>query len=70
MYGWVKRPAYAKVRAQDRNGDFFEVEGHDLTARALCHEIAHLEGQLFTEISDHIMSEEELEEYYAAEDEQ
>ena len=68
VYGWVKRPAYAKVRAQDRNGDFFEVEGHDLTARALCHEIAHLEGQLFTEISDHIMSEEELEEYYAEED--
>lgn len=68
VYGWVRRPAYAKVRAQDRNGDFFEVEGHDLTARALCHEIAHLEGQLFTEISDHIMSEEELEEYYAAED--
>lgn len=68
VYGWVKRPAYAKVRAQDRNGKFFEVEGYDLTARAFCHEIAHLEGQLFTEVSDHIMSEEELEAYYAAED--
>lgn len=68
VYGWVKRPAYARVRAQDRNGEFFEVEGYDLTARAFCHEIAHLEGQLFMEVSDHIMSEEELEEYYASED--
>ena len=70
VYGWVKRPAYAKVRAQDRNGEYFEVEGHGLTARAFCHEIAHLEGQLFLEVSDHIMSEEELEAYYASEDEE
>lgn len=68
VYGWVKRPAYAKVRAQDRNGEFFEVEGYGLTARAFCHEVAHLEGQLFLEVSDHIMSEEELEAYYASED--
>ncbi len=68
VYGWVKRPECAKVRAQDRNGEFFEIEGHGLTARALCHEIAHLEGHLFLEISDHIMTEEELEEYYASEE--
>jgi peptide deformylase len=69
VYGWVKRPEYAKVRAQDRNGNVFEVEGYGLTARAFCHEIAHLEGQLFLEVSDHIMTEEELEEYYASEEE-
>ncbi len=70
VYGWVKRPEYARVRAQDRNGEFFEVEGVGLTARAFCHEIAHLEGQLFLEISDHIMSDEELEEYYASGEEE
>lgn len=70
VYGWVKRPDYVRVRAQDRNGAFFEIEGHDLTARAFCHEIAHLEGQLFTEVSDHIMSEEELEAYYGAGEEE
>jgi peptide deformylase len=45
------------------------VEGYGLTARAFCHEIAHLEGQLFLEVSDHIMTEEELEAYYASEEE-
>ena len=67
VYGWVKRPSYVKVRAQDRNGEYFEIEGHDLTARAFCHEIAHLEGQLFLEVSDHIMTDEELDEFYGGE---
>ena len=65
VYGWVRRPEHVKVRAQDRNGDTFEVEGHGLTARAFCHEIEHLEGHLFLERSEHIMSDEELEEYYS-----
>lgn len=68
VYGWVRRPEYVKVRAQDRNGAFFEVEGYGLTARAFCHEIEHLEGHLFLERSEHIMSEEELEEYYSSGD--
>jgi peptide deformylase len=70
VYGWVKRPEYVRVKAQDRDGNFFEVEGYGLTARAFCHEIAHLEGQLFLEVSDHIMTDEELEAYYASDDEQ
>ncbi len=68
VYGMVKRPERVKVRAQDRYGEFFEVEGYGLTARAFCHEIAHLEGQLFLEVSEHIMTEDELEDYYASED--
>ena len=64
VYGWVKRPNYVKVRAQDRTGEWFEVEGEGLTARAFCHEIDHLDGQLFTELADHIMSDAELDEYY------
>ena len=67
VYGMVKRPEYVRVRAQDRNGEFFEVEGYGLTARAFCHALAHLEGQLFTEVSTHILTEEELEAYYAGE---
>lgn len=49
LYGWVKRPSWAKVRAQDRNGKIFEVEDVDMTARCFCHEIEHLDGHLFTE---------------------
>lgn len=70
VYGWVKRPDYVKVRAQDRDGNWFEAEGVGLTARAFCHEIDHLEGKLFTEIADHIMSDEELDEYYHSSDEE
>lgn len=50
MYGWVRRPSWAKVRAQDRDGKVFEVEGVGMTARCFCHEIDHLDGHLFTEL--------------------
>ena len=63
VYGLVKRPDYVKVRAQDRHGKTFEVEGTGLTARCFCHEIDHLDGHLFTELAEKILSEEELEEY-------
>ena len=63
-FGMVKRPMRVKVRAQDRNGDYFEVEGEGLTARAFCHECDHLEGRMFTQLCDHIMTEEELDDYY------
>ena len=48
-YGKVVRPAKVCVRAMDRNGDYYEVIGEDLLARALCHEIDHLDGTLYTE---------------------
>ncbi|MCD7769019.1 MAG: peptide deformylase [Oscillospiraceae bacterium] len=68
VYGWVQRPDHVRVRTQDRYGEFFEVEGYGLTARAFCHEVDHLDGHMFLEISDHIMSDDELEAYYASED--
>ncbi len=43
----VSRAEWVKVRAQDVNGEWFEVEGEELLARALQHEIDHLEGVLF-----------------------
>ena len=61
-WGVVKRPMKAKVRAQDRNGNFFEVEDVELTARCFCHECEHLDGHLFTEHTDRLYTVEELEE--------
>lgn len=69
VYGCVTRPEYVVVRAQDRDGNSFEVEGWGLTARAFCHEIDHLDGHLFLEKSDHIMSDEELRSYYGESEE-
>ena len=62
-YGVVTRPYVVRVRAQDRNGAFFEVEDEALTARCFCYEIEHLDGHLFIEHTDHLLSEEELEAY-------
>jgi len=59
-YGLVKRPYYAKVRAQDRNGDWFEAEGEELIARCFCHELDHLDGIVYTEKMDRYLTEEEL----------
>ena len=60
-YGLVKRPNVAKVRAQDRNGEWFEAEGEELTARCFCHELDHLDGILYTEVMERFLTEEELE---------
>ena len=59
--GIVTRPMRVKVRAQDRNGAWFELEAEELFARAVCHELAHLDGQLYTDIMDRELTREELE---------
>ena len=59
-YGLVKRPMNVRVRAQDRFGEWFEVEGTGLTARCFCHEIDHLEGIVFTSKAERMLTEEEL----------
>ena len=68
-WGIVSRPNYVRVRAQDRDGDWFEVEGEGLTARAFCHEIEHLDGHLYVEHIDHFLTEEELQEYFGEDEE-
>ena len=60
-YGLVKRPYIAKVKAQDRFGDWFEVEGEELIARCFCHELDHLDGIVYTEVMDRYLTAEELE---------
>ncbi len=47
VFGWVERSAWVKVRALDRNGDPIEIEGNELLAVCLQHEIDHLDGKLF-----------------------
>ena len=59
-YGIVPRPTYAKVKAQDRFGEWFEVEGEGLTARCFCHELDHLEGILFTSKATRMLDPEEI----------
>ncbi len=55
-WGTTVRPQHVTVRAIDRYGKPFEVTGSDLLARALCHEIDHLDGKLFI---DHVIAEED-----------
>ena len=59
-WGNVKRPMVVRVRAQDRNGNWFEVEDEELTARCFCHELDHLDGHLFVEHTDRLFTSEEL----------
>ena len=59
-YGLVKRPYYATVRAQDRNGQWYECQGEELIARCFCHELDHLDGIIYTEVMERFMTEEEL----------
>ncbi len=63
-WGMVTRPSYVKIRAQDRFGNWLEMEREGLTARCFCHEIEHLDGHLYVEHIDHFLSDEELEAYY------
>ena len=59
-WGMVKRPNVVKVRAQDRDGEWFEVEGEELIARCFCHEIDHLDGRLYTELVYRFLTQEEV----------
>lgn len=47
--GQVTRPNYVKVKALDINMEEYIIEGEELMARALCHEIEHLDGHMYTE---------------------
>ena len=60
-YGLVKRPYYAKVRAQDRYGEWYEAEAEELIARCFCHELDHLDGIVYTQVMERFLTEEELE---------
>lgn len=59
-YGVVRRPDHVVVKAQDRNGDWFEYVGDGLTARCICHELEHLDGHLFLERCERMLTDEEI----------
>ncbi|MBQ9942312.1 MAG: peptide deformylase [Christensenellaceae bacterium] len=58
--GLVTRPEKVTVEAQDRDGVWMEYQAEGLLARAMCHEIAHLDGQLFVDIMDRELTDEEI----------
>ena len=61
-WGIAKRPDYVRVKAQDRNGAEFETEGRELLARAFCHEIDHLNGVVFKDVAERLLTPAEIEE--------
>lgn len=58
-YGIVERPMDVTVRAQDRNGNWFTLSGTGLTARCFCHELDHLDGHMFLEKCQRMLTDEE-----------
>ena len=59
--GIVKRPETLTVRAQDRFGKHFERVCKGIMARAVCHELDHLEGILYTSVAERMLTKEEME---------
>ncbi|MBQ4140996.1 MAG: peptide deformylase [Clostridia bacterium] len=59
--GHVKRPNYVKVKALNRNGEEYVLEGTELLARAICHETDHLDGHLYIDFADYMYEPEEEE---------
>ena len=60
VYGYVTRPTWAKIRAQDRFGNWFEREGEGVVAQCFCHETEHLDGHLFIEKVEEYVDVEQM----------
>ncbi len=65
--GYVCRPTKVTVKAQDRNGEWFELECEGMAARAACHELDHLDGILYIDKAEEVLDDSEL---YDEEDEE
>lgn len=59
--GIVERPMRVVIEATDRNGVRRKITGEGLLARAFCHEIDHLEGRLYTDVAERMLTDEEIE---------
>lgn len=66
----MTRPYAVKVRAQDRKGKEFELEAEGFFARAVCHELDHLDGQLYIDVMDRELSQDEIEGHIPEDDDQ
>ena len=60
-WGITKRPQCVTVRALDREGNEFEVTGYDLLAKAMCHELDHLDGIIYTDKVERMLRPDEVE---------
>lgn len=60
-WGITKRPQCVTVRAMDREGNEFELTGYDLLAKAICHEVDHLDGIIYTDKVERMLSPDEVE---------
>lgn len=58
-YGLVNRPQHVTVRAVNRHGEEIEITAHDFLARAFCHEIDHLDGNLYIDKVTRMLQEDE-----------
>lgn len=58
--GYLERPRKVIVKAQDRTGKSFTISLEEMAARAACHEIDHLDGTLFVDLTKELYTEEEL----------
>ncbi|MDD7327322.1 MAG: peptide deformylase [Lachnospiraceae bacterium] len=64
MYGIVTRPMHVKAKALDKDMKPYEIEAEGLFARAICHELDHLDGKMYTELVEdglHTYGEEDEE---------
>ena len=60
-WGTVTRPMNVTVRAQDRKGNEFQLEAEGFFARAVCHELDHLDGRVYIDVMDRELTPEEIE---------
>lgn len=60
-WGMTKRPQCVTVRAMDREGNEFELTGYDLLAKAICHEVDHLDGIIYTDKVTRMLRPDEVE---------
>ncbi len=68
--GIVTRPNWVKVQAQDRKGNAFEFEAEGFLARAVCHELDHLDGRVYIDVMDRELTPEEIEGHVPEDDEE
>lgn len=60
-WGIVKRPMHVTVRAMNRHGQIVDYTGSELLARCFCHELDHLDGKLYIDRAERMLSPDELE---------
>ena len=60
QWGIVKRPMHVTVRAMNRHGETVDYTGSELLARCFCHELDHLDGKLYPDVAERMLTKEEI----------